>query len=204
MERLAEALLNKRELGDARRSQEDLSTALALVAFRSVVPEHSMDVEQVVSIRRRYQEEHGTFVTHTRALAAELEALRDVEDPAALSAKLGAAYEDTIGKDLSTLKSAIHSEGVDTVFSAANMKLVVTAPLETGTAIAGATLNPVIGLGGAIILAVAQLVQSQRREVEQLVAESPAGYLLRVERALTPKTLMGRIRKQISAFVRGI
>ena len=204
MERLAEALLGERGLADAASSQEDLSTALAMVAFRTVVPKGSMDVEQVVQIRQRYEGERGKFVTHVRALAAKLEALGEVEDPVALSAHLGAAYQSTIAEEISALKDVIRGVGVDTVFSAANMKLVVPAPLATGAAIGGATLNPVIGLGGAIVLGVAQLVRSQRKAVAQEVAESPAGYLLRVERALKPKTLMGRIRKRISAFVRGI
>ena len=204
IERLAEALLGNRDLVDARRSQEDLSTALALVAFRSVVPKHSIDVEQVISIRSRYEDERGAFVLHTRALAAELNAMREIEDPVALSAHLGSAYEATIGEELTALKRAINSVGVETAFSAANMKLVVPAPLATGAAIAGANINPLVGLGGAIIVAVAQLGRSYRREVGRRVAESPASYLLRVERALTPKSLMGQIRKRISAFVRGI
>jgi hypothetical protein len=138
------------------------------------------------------------------ALTEEIRELGDIEDEQALAAHLGAVYQETVGQELVELKQAINSVGVDTAFSAMNQRLVVPRILITAAAIAGATLDPVLALGGALAVAVADLTRSQRRQTQRLVAESPAGYLLRLERALEPLSLLGRIRAGISRFFRGV
>ena len=204
MDRLALALLGDPGLDEPVRSEDQVSTALAFVAFQSVIPKGPLQVDQVIEIRRRYEADRGTFAAHMRTLATDIRQVEGVDDPQAFAANLGAIFDRTLGREFARLERAIKDAGIDTAFSAMNMRIEVPLTLVTSASVAGVTLNPLLALGGAVAFALARLNQSHRRQIRRLVAESPAGYLLRLEESLEPLSLMGRIGQSFSLFSRGL
>jgi hypothetical protein len=206
MSRLAQALLNEPALKSKSRPKGQISAALAFVAIRAVYPkDRSIDVEKIIQIRRRYERERRLFAVEAQRLAAELKnELADARDPGEFQAKLGVAYDATLRDQLQDLERAIKDVKVDAGFGAMNMKLSVPAVLVSAAAIGGFTLNPIVALGGAVALGLAGLTRSQHQRTAKLMAESPAAYLLRIDRELAPVTLLDHIRAGFSRFVHGV
>jgi hypothetical protein len=201
MSRLAQALLGEEALGDPGWGGGEVSAAFAFVAIRSVIPAQSLDVGKVIQIRKRYEQERGQFAIHLREIGASLDSL-GVTDPEAFAAHLGAEYDAKIATEIADLKRAMKDVGVETAFGAINLRLTIPPVLAGAAEIGGFTLAPMVGLGSAIAVGLAGLTRSFLRQREQLVAHSPIGYLLRVQKELTPSSLRGWIRESMSRFVR--
>jgi hypothetical protein len=206
MDRLAEALLDEPGLARRPRPDEETSALLAFVAIGAVRPKgDNVDVEKIIRIRKRYERERGAFADEVERLATALnESLASVEDVGALEAHLGAAYDATLGQQLSDLKMMIHDVGLDAAFGVMDVKLVVPPALASAAAIGGITLNPVVALGGAVAIGFGKLTRSLHRRTAAVLRDSPAAYLLRIDRELPPKSLLQRIGARFSRFIRDV
>jgi hypothetical protein len=204
--RLAQALLDEPALKSKSRPKGQISAGLAFVALRAVYPkDRSIDVEKIIQIRQRYERERRLFAVEAQRLATELkEELVDAHDPGEFQAKLGVAYDRTLRDQLQDLETAIKDVKEDAGFGAMNIKLNVPVALVSAAAVGGFTLNPIVALGGAVALGLAGLTRSQHHRTAKIMAESPAAYLLRIDRELAPATLLDHIRVGFSRFVHGV
>jgi hypothetical protein len=93
---------------------------------------------------------------------------------------------------LEDLRRALKGLGVETAFSAANLKFEL--PAAAGT-VAGGVLagEPVIGAALGAAFAVIGLRRAANQQRQALLAASPAAYLLSVERGLEPPSLLRRL-----------
>ncbi|MEU2866698.1 DUF6236 family protein [Streptomyces mirabilis] len=91
---------------------------------------------------------------------------------------------------LEGLRRALKGLGVETAFSAANLKFELAAAAVAGGVLTG---EPLIGAALGAAFAVVGLRRAANQQRQALLAASPAAHLLSVERGLEPPSLLRRL-----------
>ncbi|MCZ0983386.1 DUF6236 family protein [Streptomyces diastatochromogenes] len=187
-ERIVRALLG----GDRAPVSREATSRIALMAVRCVLPANLEDVpvKKIVKLRTDYADEFAAFSAAVEAAAAELrETVQEVTDPAAFEIHLADIFDHRIAQPLEQLRKAMNGLKLDTVSSALTVKAEVTA---AGAAL-GLIAGPTTAVGAGLAFATVATRQTAARQRDALVTSSAAGYLLRIEKELTPQTLLGRV-----------
>lgn len=101
------------------------------------------------------------------------------------------------------LKHDLRLFQIETVTSAATVKVTAPPALSSLAAGVGMGINPVLATGSGIALGLIGLISGRHVRAAQLMRGSPAAYLLRLEEGLKPATLLQRIGAGIRRFVPG-
>jgi hypothetical protein len=167
-DRIAAALLDP-----APEPAQDPAGAVGMLAIRIMVPADLTDVP----------------VRKIASLRAEL---AEVTLPEARDGYVRMEVDRRFALPLEDLRRALKGMGVETAFSAANLKFEL--PAAAGT-VAGGVLagEPVIGAALGAAFAVIGLRRAANQQRQALLAASPAAYLLSVERGLEPPSLLRRL-----------
>ncbi|WP_369253803.1 DUF6236 family protein [Streptomyces sp. R35] len=199
-ERVADALLDRTsELREPREALSgDLADVVGMLAVRIVVPEEldAVPVGKIVELRRRHKDEFDTFNREVTAAAADLrEHLADVTLPTAIDRYVSMEVGRRFERPLEELRRAMRGLGIDTAFSAANLKFAVPATLA-GMA-GGVYAGPLVSTATGVTFALAGLARTATGERQALRASSPSAYLLSVEKGLETRSLVRRVCRRI-------
>ncbi|MFI0968010.1 DUF6236 family protein [Streptomyces sp. NPDC021080] len=191
---LASALLGEPVAASA---DNDLH-AVGLLALRIVTPENLADVpvKKIIRIRTKNQDLFDRFsaeVTRTvDELAEELAAVRLEE---ARELQVAARVEERFAAPLRELRRAMNGLSIDTAFSAADLKFSLPTVVSAG-ALGTIENHPLLGAAAGAAFALGTLGRSAVGRRRTLLKESPAAYLLSIERGLTPATLLHRLTRR--------
>jgi hypothetical protein len=189
-DRIAAALLDP-----APEPAQDPAGAVGMLAIRIMVPADLTDVpvRKIVELRSRHRSEFEAFSAAITETVASLRAeLAEVTLPEARDGYVRMEVDRRFALPLEDLRRALKGMGVETAFSAANLKFEL--PAAAGT-VAGGVLagEPVIGAALGAAFAVIGLRRAANQQRQALLAASPAAYLLSVERGLEPPSLLRRL-----------
>ncbi|MFJ8763165.1 DUF6236 family protein [Streptomyces cyaneofuscatus] len=190
-ERAAAALIgSKVGLGPAF-PDSGLVEAVGMLAIRIVTPADlaTVPVEKIIQLRRRYTAEFDHFSAEVSSTVAALqEELADITVSEARDLYVRMEVEQRFARPLDELRRAMTGLGVDTAFSAVNLKFELPAAV---TLAAGGTLSgfPVLGAAAGAAFAIAGLQRSVAQQRRALLAQSPVAYLQSAERTLDPSSL---------------
>jgi hypothetical protein len=206
IDRLSAALLDEPSIAQRETDEVEPSVGLAFVAIEAVVPKDlsSVPIKRIVEVRNKYRTELTHFITSIETVGKGLESLGDVNDPQLVKAHLQVTYEEQIRPQLDMLKHDLRLFHIDTVASAANIKVTAPPALSSLAGTVGLGVNPVLAAGSGIALGLVSLFSGRHVRADQLMRASPAAYLLRVEEGLEPATLLQRIGRRIRRFVSGV
>ncbi|MEC4570341.1 DUF6236 family protein [Streptomyces virginiae] len=194
-ERIADVLLDRAAPAVGHGTAE---ARVAMMAVRCVLPADlgHVPVEKIIRLRTQYADEFVAFAAAVDAAAADvLEVAREVTDRAAFELHLQAAFDRHVAQPLEALRKAIHGLKMETVSTAFTIKPEAT--------VSGAGLGMLFGgtataVGAGIAFTALATRQAAARERDSLVASSPAGYLLRVEKELKPATVLRRAGRVVA------
>jgi hypothetical protein len=168
---------------------------VGLLAIRIVVPEELADVpvRKIVELRNRHSSEFEAFnAAITEPVATLRSELAEVTLPEARDRYIQLEVDRRFALPLEDLRRAMKGLGVETAFSAANLKFEVPAAVATvaGGAVAG---EPVLGAALCAAFAFAGLRRTATQQRDALLATSPAAYLLSIEQGLEPPSRLRRL-----------
>ncbi|MCX5078820.1 DUF6236 family protein (plasmid) [Streptomyces sp. NBC_00513] len=194
-ERIADVLLDR---AAPAVGHETAKARVAMMAVRCVLPAdlRHVPVEKIVRLRTQYADEFIAFAAAVDAAAADvLEGAREVTDRGAFELHLQAAFDLHVAQPLESLRKAIHGLKMETISTALTIKPEAT--------VSGAGLGMLFGgtttaVGAGIAFTALATRQAAARERDTLVASSPAGYLLRVEKELKPTTVLRRATRAVA------
>lgn len=204
VDRLSAALLDEPSLAENGEQQREIDVALAFVAIKTVVPKDlsSVPIDRIIEVREKYRDEMVHFITQVESIGNDLASLADVKDRQALEAHLQVAYEERIEPQLKELTHDMRLFNIETVTSAANIKVTTPPALTWLGGALGTGLNPVVAAVAGIAVAVTGFVTGRHVRAVELKGASPAAaYLFDVEKGLRTRTLLRRIRGGLRRFV---
>lgn len=173
----------------------DDTHAVGLLALGIVTPNDLADVpvEKIIRVRNRHQDLFGRFSAEVTRTVSELgEELASVTLPEARELHIAATVQERFAEPLDELRGALTGLRIDTAFSAANLKFELPAVFGAG-ALGVLGDQPVLDATVGAAFALGALGRSASGRRSALLKESPTAYLLSVERALEPATLLRRL-----------
>ncbi|MFJ3205916.1 DUF6236 family protein [Streptomyces sp. NPDC086989] len=174
----------------------DPTNAMGLLAIRTVLPRdlNAVAAGRIAAVRRRHQAEFETFhAAIGEAIDLLRDRLADISLPVARLEYTALEVERRFETPLIELRRALKGARIDTVFSAAHLKFDLPAGLAAigGGALAG---QPLIGTAAGAAFGLSYLRQAAGQHRNELRSAAPAAsYLLSVEQALAPQSLLRRL-----------
>lgn len=186
------------------RATADPVQRIALLAIQSVVPRNLglISVEQIVSFRRKHEDELSAFQEGVLAASVDFESLEgDQIDSRILSERVREATATRLLKPTVELEKALRSFGLDTARGVLTFQApALAAALATtvGVKVTSATGSATVGGLAAVATYVPAYLVGDSRRRQQLRKEAGASnYLLEIRRNLTPE---GAIRRQLRSL----
>jgi hypothetical protein len=173
---------------------QQLDTIVGMLSVRLVVPTglENVPIQKIIYIRQRYQNDFDAFQDTVSTVAAECrDELNNIAEQAVLEAYLDQVVKRRFEQPLADLRKALRGLGIDTAYSALNTKFALPAAV---VASGGIVANqPVVAATGAAAFSVLALGRTARLNWTERMKPSAASYLWRIERNLTPKSLIRSI-----------
>ncbi|MER6623016.1 DUF6236 family protein [Streptomyces sp. NPDC000931] len=197
-DRIAEVLLRAPTPSTSPSAPVPSADIIGLLAIRIAIPADLTDVpvEKIVKLRKDHHDEFAAF-TSTVAETVDLlkQELAGTTLPEARERYLHMAVEQRFETPLRALQAAMKGQGINTVYSALNVKFEIPA-LAAAAGGAGALAgHPLLGGAVGAALTLANLRHTHIQQTKALKAQNPAAYLLAVQRGLTPPSLLRRITR---------
>ncbi len=197
-DRIAEVLLRTPTPSASSLPPVPSADIVGLLAIRIAVPADLTDVpvEKIVKLRKDHRDEFAAF-TSTVAETVDLlkQELAGTTLPEVRERYLHMAVEQRFEAPLQALRAAMKGQGINTVYSALNVKFEIPA-LAAAVGGAGALAgHPLLGGAVGAALTFANLRHTHIQQTKALKAQNPAAYLLAVQRGLTPPSLLRRITR---------
>ncbi|WP_371502957.1 DUF6236 family protein [Kitasatospora sp. NBC_00374] len=174
-------------------ARPDPADAVGLLAIRTVLPRdlNAVAAGRIAAVRRRHRAEFEAFHAAVgEAVDLLRDRLADVSLPVAQAQYTALEVERRFETPLMDLRKALKSARINSMFSAANLKFELPAGLAAagGGALAG---QPLIGAAAGAAFGLSALRQAASQDRNSLRSASPAAsYLLSVEPALAPRSLL--------------
>ena len=194
---IAEALLAAFDVR-SDRSPEDVASVYSVAAIRAVVPadlEH-VPVQKIIVARRELAEQFDAFRAHLDELSRHFTELATVVDSAVLHARVEMLVHEQLRRPVNDLRRELRLLGLRPAQALLSLR-TLTPPAMV------ATIGGVAGIPSAVTAASAAAacvisVAHGARQDARVKKRSPAGYLLGLDRMLTPRTLTDRARALVS------
>jgi hypothetical protein len=198
METLASVLLGNDQAEERALDIDEVGALYAAVAVKVTVPAQIRDipVEKIIRARRKLAPEFDAFRDHLSLLADRLTELGQIKDPSVLQARLELMVERDLRRPAQELEGKLRQLGFEPAQAVLGLKSL-ELPAAAAAAASAAALPPGVGQAGLVAARlVASGIQShgQRRE---MLRNSPAGYLLGLQRQLTPGGIVDRLRRTL-------
>jgi len=204
LERLAQALLEDVNIVDLKPTEQEIEELMMRIAVQAVIPENIAHVptENIVKIRKQYSGDLANFQDYIHRLATDL-GKQDIKDRKHLDQHIKIVLEKNLKPRLKELRSLLMSAGISTVLGA--LCISTSLPL----AALGA---PLLGLETAVPQVVASVsvavglcrVFSDHKKAIRGAMQSPAAYLLRLEKDLPPNKLANWVVSDTRKFFFGV
>ncbi|WP_157869306.1 DUF6236 family protein [Streptomyces hirsutus] len=197
-DRIAEVLLRTPTPSASSLPPAPSADIVGLLAIRIAVPADLTDVpvEKIVKLRKDHRDEFAAF-TSTVAETVDLlkQELAGTTLPEAHERYLHMAVEQRFEAPLQALQAAMKRQGINTVYSALNVKFEIPALAATAGGAGVLAGHPLLGGAVGAALTFANLRHTHIQQTKALKAQNPAAYLLAVQRGLTPPSLLRRITR---------
>ncbi|MFE5285103.1 DUF6236 family protein [Nocardia sp. NPDC056611] len=197
LDRLYELLLDEDVAVPAIGDVEGAYIHLAVEA--SIRPDHleTVPLDTLISFRDRYGGELAAFRAHVASLSADLGTIAAIEDLVVAEKHLQSVYNAKTRPQLDELRHALRALGVESGIGLLGIKVDIsksTAGTLFGAGLA-ATGSPAAMAGGTA-LAVGSYVADRRKARRAAHRESPVSYLLAVDKELSGRSLIDRMRRR--------
>ena len=205
VERLANVLLGDVKLVGATPSSTEIESALISVAFRTVVPANvtALGVDQIVRFRETFPNERHRFQVAVAGLLKSRDWLSSISDPIILEERLRDEVESNWVAELDELKGKLHSVGIETIWSSANLTTTLPALAINAMGALHLAANSVAVGTASLALAAIPMLLSKRKIARDELSKSSVAYLYKMEQDLQPKDLQSRWRQRMQRFVIG-
>ena len=195
VERLAHALLPEERVLAAGKSRREVETIAAFLALETVMPKDidAIPAQRILEFRAKHLGERGAFQRYLGEFLEKRRWLSEIEDPRLVEARLKQEYEKELKPKLAELREKLSGARIETVTSVLTVQ--VSTPLlasQAGTLL-GVVANPILGVAAGAALAFAKVLRDRRKTSGEALMASPVSYLLRAEKDLAPKTMLGRV-----------
>jgi hypothetical protein len=170
----------------------DITSEFALLSINAVVPDRceSIPISKIVEVRRNNAAAFDAWRASVDALTQELATeLTGIESPAILQAYLEDAVRRYQTEPLIRLRKGLTDAGLDATTTALTTKAEIPAALGAGALLL--SQPHIAAVAGAAVAAAGLRRATRRGATAQL--ESPTTYLLRVNEALSPSSLLERV-----------
>jgi Family of unknown function (DUF6236) len=170
---------------------QDLDTTLGLLAVQLVLPKDlsRLPIQKVIRIRQHHGADFDAFHDAVAAAAIELgEDLAQIPDAGILKEYLDQEIARRFKEPLAELHKAFRGFGLDTALAASNIKFTLPTTIATGFGFA--EHQPIVAAAGAVAFGVLNLSREARKRWSTITKPSAASYLWRIERGVTPQSLL--------------
>lgn len=186
---------------DVDRSPDpsDDVVGFAMLAIQSVMPRDlsRISVDRILDIKDRLGEELGAFRAFVASQQPELRRLASIHNSDIRAEAFAANINSEVTKPLENLERGLKRLGFDTIRSLLTVQTL--APPAVVAFVADQTnAPPAVAAVGAVGTVIGSAWWQLARDREQLIRESPVGYLLSVKRALKPRTVVERRAKLLA------
>lgn len=168
----------------------------AAVAIRTVIPAGISDipVEKIIKTRQKLSVEFDVFRDYLNSLADRLDEIGRIRDPSVLQARLELLVERDLRRPTSELERNLRLLGLEPAQAVLGLKsLELPAAAATVASAAAIPLGVTqAGLVAARLITSGVETRARRRNMLQ---GGPAGYLLGLQRQLTPGGVIERMRR---------
>ncbi len=194
---IAESLLADVDLR-SNRSPEDVASVYSVAAIRTVVPAEleRVPVQKIITARRELAEQFDAFRAHLDELSRHFTELAAVADPAVLHARVEMLVHDQLSRPVKDLRRELRSLGLQPAQAILSLK-TLTPPTVVAALGGIAGVPSAVTAAGSAAACVIGVAHAARRDAK-VKKRSPAGYLLGLDRTLTPRTLTERARATFS------
>jgi len=184
---------------EAPLDTDQVGVMYAAVAIRTVVPARIGDipVKKIIEVRRKLAAEFDGFRDHLASLAEKLAELGRIRDPSVLQARLELMVGQDLRRPTEDLEQKLRQLGLEPARAVLGLKSL-ELPAAAAAAAASATALPLTA--GEAGLVAARLISSglgARTARRQARASSPAGYLLGLQKQLTPGGIVDRLHRMM-------
>jgi hypothetical protein len=198
METLASALFDFDQLTEQPLNDDEVGALYAAVAIKTVVPDRisEVPVDKIIKARRKLAAEFDAFRDHLGLLADRLTELGNIKSPSVLQARLELMVERDLRRPTQDLEEKLRQLGLEPAQAVLGLKSL-ELPAAAAAAASAAALP--VGVSQAGLVA-ARLVASgvqTRKQRRQMLRSTPAGYLLGLEKQLTPGGITERLRRAL-------
>lgn len=196
IETLARLLLSEDREDESSLDTDEVGALYAAVAIKTVVPARIDDipVDRIIRARRELAPEFDAFRDHLSLLADRLTELGQIKDPSILQARLELMVERDLRRPTQELEDKLRQLGLEPAQAVLGLKSL-ELPAAAAAAASAIALPPGVSQAGLVAARlIASSVQS-RAQRRQILATSPAGYLLGLEKELTPGGIIERLRR---------
>ncbi|MFE3983070.1 DUF6236 family protein [Nocardia tengchongensis] len=196
LDRLYELLLDDDVAVPAIGDVEGTYVHLAVEA--SIRPDHleAMPLDALISFRNRYRGELAAFRAHVASLSTELGTIAAIEDPAIAEKHLQSVYNANTKPQLDELRRALRALGIESSTGLLGLKVDVSEAAAGTLLAAGAAAGSPLAVAGGVALGVGSYVANRRTARRTAQRESPVSYLLAVDRELSGRSLIDRMRRR--------
>lgn len=194
METLTQVLLDADTPIAPSRTADQVSALYGALAVEAVVPENLREVPiaKVIEARRKLAAEFDAFSAHLDSLSGQFAELAKVEDAAILQARLKLLIERDLRRPAAELDKGLRQLGLQPARAVLGMKSV---ELPVVASAAASRLGVPIAAAEAGVVAAQILATSvQTRRTAEERRRSAAGYLLGLQKELSPTGVMERLR----------
>lgn len=206
-ERLAQVLLEEADFVPNTMTQEENEAALAVIAFRAVMPRQIQEVplDKMMALREKYGGEFGKFQEFVHRIVGELPQLTQIEGKAFVHDHLEAEFIKTVQPKLDELEETMNSLGLETLQTFFNLEVKVPSLFLGAGLVTGTTLvNPILGATAAVALGLLKIFGDKRKQVKEAIQKSDVSYLQRIQDDLTPKGSLDWLEVQARKTIFGL
>lgn len=181
---------------------DEIGAMYAAVAVRTVVPARINDipVQKIIKARRELGAEFDAFRDHLDSLADRLTELGRIKDETVLHARLELMVERDLRRPVDELERKLRQLGLEPARAVLGLKSL-ELPAAAAAAASAAAFPPGVGEAGLVagrLITSALGTRAMRRRIQQ---SGPAGYLLGLQKELTPGGVIDRLRRTLRRAV---
>jgi Family of unknown function (DUF6236) len=184
---------------------DDIREHLAHLAVRTAVPADLAvtPIAEIIKLRTSYSDDFDAFTAEIDAVANELAtALQTVTDPQIVELHLQDAARQRFAQPTKKIQKAIRAAGHDTAFSVASLKLELPGIAAAVPGVAALAANhPIAATTASAALLAFSTRRAARKSLAAAAPPSAASYLMRVQDGLTPRSLLGQVRRSTRQLV---
>jgi Family of unknown function (DUF6236) len=174
----------------------------AMLAMEYALPKNinEVSVDQLLATKHSLREELAQFREFVAAQRQELERLASIQDPAIYAEAFTHHVRSQVAEPLKQLEHGLKLCGLETVRSVFTMQSFAPPALAVGAS-EMLHLPPVAATASGISAVIGTAWWQYADARRQQIANSPVGYLLSVNRRLSPRTIVGRRARMLSGQV---